>query len=687
MKVFARSLVTRITVSAALVVTTLICVSVAVLVHLGVHQTKGTLATKALLSGRMVADGVSGAVWNLSPEEAAAALDPLRWVDDFAGAVVHGTRGELFFTMPRLDAGALPEDTLLTEIIELRHPDRQGRLRNLGTLRVSFDLRPTMKVIEQEVMFLVSGGVFALLLMVWGTVYVMRGITAPITRMTDVMSNLAAGDIDIVVPNRHRLDEIGRMAQAVRGFQRNAFELREAKECAEKAMLAKAKFLASASHDLRQPVQSLLMLMAVLRAKANTLELRQTVDNLDNVVGVLKDLLDGLLDVSRLDAGSVTAKSEVFDTHALLCTLDSQFGAVARNRGLSFRVDAVRAYVHTDRMLLLRLLGNLIDNAIRYTPSGSVEVACAQAGDTLTIEVRDTGIGIPRGQIEAIWEEFHQVGNSERNRDKGIGLGLAIVRRLSGILRHPVRVRSTHGQGSVFSVSVPLVAPQELPVPQEILPTPNTAPPDAAPLAQTPSASQMSPVAAAPTATVSRSVEMPVAASPAPTADKDAEVAPRRGNRTSACPDAHDAAVWCVLIIEDDSSVRTGLELFLSSHGYRVHAASSGSEGLKLVEEDGIAPDVIISDYNLAAAENGLEVVKRLWSLTGFQIPAMILSGHLESALVREISSLGIKVAQKPLSPSQMFTLIRDLISGSHTHYSLLLASKADRTSTTGACF
>jgi CheY-like chemotaxis protein len=313
-------------------------------------------------------------------------------------------------------------------------------------------------------------------------------------------------------------------------------------------------------------------------------------------------------------------------------------------------------------MLLLRLLGNLIDNAIRYTPSGSVEVTCEQAGDTLIIEVRDTGIGIPREQIEAIWEEFHQVGNPERNRNNGIGLGLAIVRRLSGILRHPVRVQSTHGQGSVFSVSVPLVATEKLPVPEQILPksTPNTAP-VAVLLAQTPSALQGSRVGAAPTATPSRSVEMPVVSSPAPLADKDSEVAPLRENYTSAYPDAHDADGWCVLLIEDDPFVRTGLELFLGSHGYRVYAASSGNEGFRLVE-DGIAPDAIVSDYNLAAAENGLEVIKRLWSVIGSQIPAMILSGHLERTLVREISSLGIKVAQKPLPPSDLSALIRAMV-------------------------
>jgi signal transduction histidine kinase/CheY-like chemotaxis protein len=565
MKVFARSLVARITASAALVIAVLICVSVAMLVHFDRRQAERTLTAKAALAGRMVTEGVSVAVWNLSPEEVAAALNPLRSVEDFAGAVVLGSRGEVFFRMSP-DAGEVPGNALLTEIVGISHPDRQGRLQNLGTLQVSFDLRPTMERIGQEAALLVGSGAFVLVLVVWGTVYIMRGITAPITRMTGVMSDLAAGEIDIVVPSRHGSDEIGRMAEAVRTFQHNAFELREAKECAEKAVLAKARFLAAASHDLRQPVQSLMMLIDVLRAGVQTPDLSRTVDHLDTVVGVLKDLLDNLLDVSRLDAGGVTANPQVVDAYALLRALDSQFGAVARSRGVSFRVETVQAFLHTDRMLLLRLLGNLVDNAIRYTPGGSVEIACEQAGGSLNIEVRDTGIGIAPDQIEAIWEEFHQVGNPERNRDKGIGLGLAIVRRLSGILRHPVTVRSTPGQGSVFIVSVPLAATWEPAVPQEIATTPGTAP-DAMPLARPLSASRVLPLAAALVSRVSHSVGDSIVASPAPTMDRTA----------ARCRDARTADVRYIPDRADGTLFDTGLNLLPGSQGYCMQAAGTES--------------------------------------------------------------------------------------------------------------
>jgi signal transduction histidine kinase/CheY-like chemotaxis protein len=455
MKVFAQSLVARITTSAALVVATLICVSVAVLVHVDVRRAEGTLAAKAMLSSRMVTDAVSTAVWNLSPEEVAAALNPLRSVDDFAGAAVYGTRGELFFTM-KPETGAVPENALLTEIIEISHPDRQGRLQNLGTLQVGFDLRPTMKVVEHEAMFLVGSGVFVLVLVVWGTVYILRGITAPIARMTDVMSELAAGEIDIVVPNRHREDEIGRMAQAVQTFQHNALELREAKECAEKAVLAKVKFLASASHDLRQPLQSLFLFADGLEQHISDRKGSEKLLHLRRGLDVLKELLNALLDISRLDAEAVEPTIEDFPLSLLFDQIGESYCTVAAAKGIDFSILNPDMAVRSDRTLLARILGNLIENAIQYTETGMVRVECRMVGDLVRVEVQDTGIGIPPDQMDDIWTEFHQVGNPERDRNKGLGLGLAIVQRLAKLLGCRVEVLSALGRGSVFSIEVPI---------------------------------------------------------------------------------------------------------------------------------------------------------------------------------------------------------------------------------------
>ncbi|KJB91190.1 hybrid sensor histidine kinase/response regulator [Skermanella aerolata] len=455
MKVFDRSLVARITASAALVATMLICVSVAMLVHLDIRQAKATLAGKADLSGQMVADAVSAAVWNLSPEEAAVALDPLRAVDDFAKAAVYGTRGELFFMM-KAGAHTVPDDALLTRIIEISHPDRQGRPQKLGTLRVDFDLHPTLDAIKRNALFLVGSGLFFLVLVVWGTVYVLRGITAPIVRMTDVMSDLAAGEIDIVVPNRHRADEIGRMAHAVQTFQHNAVELRNAKECAEKAIATKARFLASASHDLRQPLQSLFLFADGLERHVVDREGSQKLLHLRRGLDVMKELLNALLDISRLDAEAEEPDIKDFPLSLLFSQIEGSYRTVAAAKGLTFSITGSELAVRSDPTLLRRILGNLIENAIQYTRAGTVCVDCRSVGPSVRIEVQDTGIGIPRNQMEDIWTEFHQVGNPERDRNKGLGLGLAIVQRLAKLLDCRVEAVSALGRGSIFSIEVPL---------------------------------------------------------------------------------------------------------------------------------------------------------------------------------------------------------------------------------------
>jgi signal transduction histidine kinase/CheY-like chemotaxis protein len=465
MKVFDRSLVARITASAALVATTLICVSVAMLVHLDIRQAKGTLAGKADLSGQMVADAVSAAVWNLSPEEVAVALDPLRAVDDFAKAAVYGTRGELFFMM-KPGAHPVPDDELLTRIIEISHLDRLGRPQKLGTLRVDFDLHPTLNAIKRNALLLVGSGLFFLVLVVWGTVYVLRGITAPIVRMTDVMSDLAAGEIDIVVPNRHRADEIGRMAHAVQTFQHNAVELRNAKECAEKAIATKARFLASASHDLRQPLQSLFLFADGLERHVVDREGSQKLLHLRRGLDVMKELLNALLDISRLDAEAEEPDIKDFPLSLLFSQIEGSYRTVAAAKGLKFSIAGSELAVRSDPTVLRRILGNLIENAIQYTQAGIVCVDCRSVGPSVRIEVQDTGIGIPRNQMEDIWTEFHQVGNPERDRNKGLGLGLAIVQRLAKLLDCRVEAVSALGRGSIFSIEVPLGQTSAIPRPE-----------------------------------------------------------------------------------------------------------------------------------------------------------------------------------------------------------------------------
>ncbi|CAO3430020.1 PAS domain S-box protein [Azospirillum doebereinerae] len=233
-------------------------------------------------------------------------------------------------------------------------------------------------------------------------------------------------------------------------------ELTAAKEDAERANLAKSKFLAASSHDLRQPLQSLFFFSAALADFVPDGKGRDLLRRLDQGLDSMKGLLDSLLDVSRLDSGAITPTLEAFPVSEVIDAIDAAYAPLATGKGLEWRMEGSGATVRSDRTLLARLVRNLVDNALRYTQSGMIRLRCKEEGDRLAIEVQDTGIGIPSEHLERIFEEFHQVGNPERDRALGLGLGLAIVRRLSLLLDHPVEVRSIHGRGSAFRVLVPL---------------------------------------------------------------------------------------------------------------------------------------------------------------------------------------------------------------------------------------
>lgn len=604
--VFSRSLVARTTASAALLVSILIAVPMIVLIQADVRSTRAELAIRAELATKIVLDDVANALWDLDPEEAMTALAPLRSVDAFAEAVVLGRYGERFVAYRKPGTGPLSDEASTAAVAPLEHLDRVGNKRTIGTMLLRLDATPTNATIRHDVAMLSGIGVCILLLLVIGVVWAARGVTAPIAAMTRTMTDLAAGDVSVAVPGRHRDDEIGRMATALRIFRQNAIDLRLAKERAEQAVASKAKFMAAASHDLRQPAQSLLMLTALLRTTAKTPDVADSAQKIEQVVMNLKQLLDELLEVSRLDAGGVAVTMGTHDVGDLLQALDTQFGPVARNKGLTLTVSPMRASIVTDRVLLLRLLSNLIDNAIRYTPSGSIQIVGLEVGGQIILEVRDSGIGIPEDRLDAIWEEFHQLGNPERNRDNGIGLGLSIVKRLAATLNHPVKVRSVLGKGSVFSIAVPLAAKPAQPPEQPAV--------------------RLEPAAA------------PVLISPALASNGVA-----------------------VLVIDDDPFVLNGLSLFLANEGHRVHSVSTAAQGVQDVQDGLFKPDVIVADYHLSATDTGIDFINRLWMLLGIRIPAILISGRLDSVVTRQAADLGITVVAKPIMPDVLSRLVAEL--------------------------
>jgi len=239
---------------------------------------------------------------------------------------------------------------------------------------------------------------------------------------------------------------------------RQNIELDQARVAAEQASGAKTRFFAAASHDLRQPLHAIGLFVDLLTSRIRDPDNRRLVDNIQTSVGALESLFDALLDISKIDAGVIQVAPVDFDPQALVERLRCDFEAEAAAKGLRLHLHggARGRYVRSDPLLVERILRNLIANAVRYTERGGVLVALRRRGDRLNVEVWDTGIGIAADQQEAIFEEFFQVGNPERGQDKGFGLGLSIVRRLTSLLNLPVSIRSEPGRGTRFKIGLPL---------------------------------------------------------------------------------------------------------------------------------------------------------------------------------------------------------------------------------------
>jgi len=255
-----------------------------------------------------------------------------------------------------------------------------------------------------------------------------------------------------------REDELGRMGRSFNRLKQDLWEqsegLQNAKIDAERANKAKSLFLASASHDLRQPLNAMQMYIAALQSKVKDKEIMRIIEDINSVSISTARLLNALLDVSELEVGAIKPRFESFSVNNMLISIFQSFLPLAKDKGLNFRVVPSSLYVRSDPALLERILGNFMSNAIRYTNKGSVLIGCRKRGDKVVIEVWDTGCGISDDQMSLIYEDFYQIENKERDRGKGLGLGLALAKRLSESLEHKIVSKSTFGSGSCFSVLV-----------------------------------------------------------------------------------------------------------------------------------------------------------------------------------------------------------------------------------------
>lgn len=278
---------------------------------------------------------------------------------------------------------------------------------------------------------------------------------------------------------------VNEMAEALQAHRRElerriheaTADLAAKKDLAERANQAKSRFFAAASHDLRQPLHALWLFVAALKARTHQPETQTLIDNIESSAAAMELLFNALLDISRLDAGTIEPHRVHFPLQKLMRDLEQRFRAVAAEKHLRLRFRPCDITLYSDPLLIERILINLISNAIRYTDDGGVLIACRRRGRMMRISVIDTGRGIPADQQESVFHEFVQLHNAARDRSRGLGLGLAIVARLGRLLEHRVDLRSRPGHGSSFSIDVPLGETHLIPAPAPVSP-PGTIPAD-----------------------------------------------------------------------------------------------------------------------------------------------------------------------------------------------------------------
>jgi signal transduction histidine kinase/DNA-binding NarL/FixJ family response regulator len=445
----------------------------------------------------------------------------------------------------------------------------------------------------------------ALALAIFAGLLLARKMVVPIRALQAGAVRIGSGDLGqrIAINTGDELEALGEQFNAMAARLHESYsglegKVEERTRQLEAANQAKSRFVAAASHDLRQPLHALGLFVEQLRGKLSASERAHIIRRIDDALAAMNELFSALLDISKLDAGATTINITVFPVAQLLAHAETTFAGAAREKKLSFQALPSDAWVRSDFILLQQIVFNLVQNALRYTRGGGVLVGCRKRGDQLRIEVWDTGIGIPPDQHDKIFGEFYRLGEPDRDRRAGLGLGLAIVDRLCRLLGHPIEVKSTVGKGSVFAVSVPLAPANK------------------------------------------RAIE--------------ASIVPRTQ------PSVPDGKL--VLVIDDDPLVLEGMGGIFRKWGCRVITADSDSKALKAATEQDDRPDLIISDYYLANGRTGIDTIEWLRGELAAEIPAFLISGDTDPATLLEAKAKGFHLLHKPVDPMALRAMFHQAV-------------------------
>lgn len=393
--------------------------------------------------------------------------------------------------------------------------------------------------------------------------------------------------------------QIAAAIRDVTDWEELAQHLREASEEAKRASQTKSRFLATASHDLRQPLQALQLLTASLERKLTDPDTLNIITRQQHAIDSMTELLNALLDISKLESGTVQVNHEIVSAFQVLGEVREQFESVAATKGLILETQFANISLNTDRVLLHQLVQNLVGNAVKYTDHGKIGLKLLYSPQDCVIEVTDTGMGISRDQLAKIFDAYYQPHGSRPDRP-GVGLGLAIVKQITELLGYGINVESQPGRGTTFRVTIPM---ERVSIQQ---------------LAMAPAQRSM------PTALL---------------------------------------AGQCILIIEDDHAVREAIALALELAGFITLSAGTESAAQTLYAEHAKEISAVVSDYHVDANCTGVDIVKKLRNhAAGQRLPAVFLTGDTSLALRAQKDLPDSRLLNKPVDINRLVQSLTDLL-------------------------
>jgi signal transduction histidine kinase/CheY-like chemotaxis protein len=451
---------------------------------------------------------------------------------------------------------------------------------------------------------LLAGLILALL----SSVMLARKMVTPIRALQTGAARIGAGALDhrIAISTGDELEALGEQfngmaAQLQQSYATLERKVEERTHQLQLANLAKSRFLAVASHDLRQPLHALGLFVAQLQSSVDAKDRSRIIARIDAAVTAMNELFNALLDISKLDADVLKPNLTRFPIEHLFTRLETTFADAAREKALSLRVVPNDAWVYSDFILLERIMLNLTSNAVRYTARGGVMIGARRRGNMLRLEVWDSGPGIPEDQRKNIFVEFYQLASAQGGHRSGLGLGLAIVERLCSLLGHRIEMTSVVGRGSRFSILVPLTVAQ------------------------------------------AEAVEPP--------AQIQAIADPCKGK--------------LVVVIDDDPLVLDGMRGLLMGWGCDMVAGDSDQAAFAALAEYSRTPDLIISDYRLRAGQTGIDAIDCLRKAYGVAIPAFLISGDTAPERLREAIASGYHLLHKPMQPMALRAMLIRILQNS----------------------